>query len=123
MLCMLCMLSRSEFNTGKNMITGLCGERNFFLSPGRSYSCGTLIVETKHASATFTTPEWQGTARGNHVYRRIAGPEHRIDLSLRATAPVAIGQTHGAAKPLRRHSVAACSCPPAPRASRTRLAH
>ena len=35
------MLSRSDFNTGQNMITGRCGERNFFLGPSRSFSCGT----------------------------------------------------------------------------------
>ena len=122
------MLSRSDFNTGQNMITGRCGERNFFLGPSRSFSCGTLIVETKHSSATFTTPEWQATARGNFAYGRLAGPEHRIDLSLRATAPVTLGQTHGAASPSRlAPRVAAqpplAASPSVTRASHTRLAH
>ena len=106
------MLSRSDFNTGKNMITGRCGERNFFLGPSRSFSCGTLIVETKHSSATFTTPEWQATARGNFAYGRIAGPEHRIDLSLRATAPVMRSATARGACPTW---IATATAPPTQR--------
>ena len=101
------LMSHSEYNTGPNMITGLCGERTFFLGPGRSYSCGTLIVQTKYASATFTTSEWQSTVRGNHVYDRLSGPMHRLDVSLRANKRVAAGTTHGAAENLTR--------PPPPR--------
>jgi len=92
----------NDFNTGKNMITGFCGKRPFFLGPMKSFSCGNLVIQVKHSSATFTTPEWQSTVRGNFVYDNLAGPTHRLDVSLRAVGSgmVAPGQTHGAA-PLR----------------------
>ena len=46
----------NDFNTGKNMITGFCGKRPFFLGPMKSFSCGNLVIQTKHSSATVTTP-------------------------------------------------------------------
>ena len=88
----------NAYNTGKNMITGFCGKRPFFLGAGKTRSCGNLVVQAKHSSATFTTPEWQATVRGNYVYGHLAGPWHRLDVSLRAVgdAKLALGQTHGA---------------------------
>ena len=90
--------SRSDFNTGQNMITGRCGLRRFFLGPMRSFSCGNLVIQVKHSSATFTTPEWQSTVRGNYVYDHLAGPTHRLDVSSRTVGSMMIapGQTHGA---------------------------
>ena len=38
----------------------------------------------RFSSATFSNGEWGFTARGNWVYDRISGPEHRLDLSFRA---------------------------------------
>ena len=92
----------NDYNTGMNMITGFCGKRPFFLAAGKTRSCGNLVIQVKHSSATFTTPEWQSTVRGNFVYDNLAGPTHRLDVSLRAVGSgmVAPGQTHGAA-PLR----------------------
>ena len=80
------------------MLTGFCGERAFFLGPMRSFSCGIMIIQTKHSSATFTTPEWQSTVRGNYVYDHLAGPTHRLDVSLRTVGSMMLapGQTHGA---------------------------
>ena len=80
------------------MITGFCGKRPFFLGAGKTRSCGNLVVQAKHSSATFTTPDWQATVRGNYVYGHLAGPWHRLDVSLRAVgdAKLALGQTHGA---------------------------
>ena len=80
------------------MITGQCGLRRFFLGPMRSFSCGNLVIQVKHSSATFTTPEWQSTVRGNYVYDHLAGPTHRLDVSLRTVGSMMLapGQTHGA---------------------------
>jgi len=35
------------------MLTGFCGKRAFFLGPMRSFSCGNLVIQTKHSSATY----------------------------------------------------------------------
>ena len=80
------------------MLTGFCGKLAFFLGPMRSFSCGNMIIQTKHSSATFTTPEWQSTVRGNYVYDHLAGPTHRLDVSLRTVGSMMLapGQTHGA---------------------------
>ncbi|EOD39303.1 hypothetical protein EMIHUDRAFT_122056 [Emiliania huxleyi CCMP1516] len=87
----------NDYNTGMNMITGFCGKRPFFLAAGKTRSCGNLVIQVKHSSATFTTPEWQSTVRGNQVYDRLWGAKHRLDVSLRAIdgRMVAPGQTHG----------------------------
>ena len=42
----------NAYNTGLNMVTGFCGKRAFFLGPGRSRSCGNLVVQVKHSSAS-----------------------------------------------------------------------
>ena len=78
-----------------NMITGFCGKRPFFLAAGKTRSCGNLVIQVKHSSATFTTPEWQSTVRCNQVYDRLWGAKHRLDVSLRAIdgRMVAPGQT------------------------------
>ena len=91
-------LFHSDFNTGFNMLTGFCGKRAFFLGPMRSFSCGNLVIQTKHSSATMTTPEWQSTVRGNWVYDHLDGPTHRLDVSLRTVGSMMLapGQTHGA---------------------------
>jgi len=109
----------NAYNTGLNMVTGFCGKRAFFLGPGRSRSCGNLVVQVKHSSATFTTPEWQATVRGNHVFGHLAGPMHRLDVSLRAVggAKLAPRQTHGALSAALIRLLSHCpreSMPPAP---------
>ena len=71
------------------MLTGFCGKLAFFLGPMRSFSCGNMIIQT---------PEWQSTVRGNYVYDHLAGPTHRLDVSLRTVGSMMLapGQTHGA---------------------------
>ena len=111
----------NDYNTGMNMITGFCGKRPFFLAAGKTRSCGNLVIQVKHSSATFTTPEWQSTVRGNQVYDRLWGAKHRLDVSLRAIdgRMVAPGQTHGAKVPLlsrswicpRLRSLSPLACP------------
>ena len=38
----------------------------------------------KHSSATFAMPEWTVGVAANHVYDRLAGPAHRLDVSFHA---------------------------------------
>ena len=57
-----------------------------------------MRVRVKFASAVFEFgDEWSITVRGNHVYDRLSGPEHRLDISMHAKGTAAaVGRPHGA---------------------------
>ena len=111
------------------MINGTCAGRFFALGFGRSEVCGDLSIDVDFASAAFAVRNWTITVRGNHVYDRIAGPKHRIDLSFsaratdapRPTAPRPGLSVHPSPPPLRRPATRRrARCRTASSASRTR---
>ena len=59
------------------------------------------------ASASFSLGNWSVSVRGNHVYDRVAGPEHRLDVTIHAAGDVAarhlphglVGQSFSSATP------------------------
>ena len=57
-----------------------------------------MRVRVNFASAVFELgDEWSITVRGNHVYDRLSGPEHRLDISMHARGKAAaVGRPHGA---------------------------
>ena len=71
------------------MINGSCGGGHFFLGTGNSKKCEEILIEVRFSSAEFTVGDWASVVRGNWVYDRIAGPAHRLDVSLRARGGVA----------------------------------
>jgi len=79
------------------MITGTCGGGDFFLGTGAYKACEEMRVRVKFASAVFEFgDEWSITVRGNHVYDRLSGPEHRLDISMHAKGTAAaVGRPHG----------------------------
>jgi len=70
-------------NWGWAMINGTCGGHPFRLSKHGTKSCEDLSVSVKSSSATFEVGNWTFTVHANHVYDRISGPEHRLDLSVK----------------------------------------
>ena len=89
------------------MINGSCGGGHFFLGTGNSKKCEEMLIEVRFSSAEFTVGDWASVVRGNWVYDRIAGPAHRLDVSLRARGGVAarhlphglVGQSFASAAP------------------------
>ena len=61
-------------------------------------ACEEMRVRVNFASAVFELgDEWSITVRGNHVYDRLSGPEHRLDISMHARGKVAaVGRPHSA---------------------------
>ena len=83
-----------EHQSSARMVEGACGDAEFALGAHAKYACdGETIVRTAYASATFELPEWTVVVTGLPVYRRFAGPHHRLDVTY--TARVGAGGHHG----------------------------
>ena len=60
-----------------------------------------------HSSATFTLRNWSFSVHGNHVYDRISGPQHRLDIGFSAKGDAAarslphglVGQSYSSMMP------------------------
>ena len=75
---------------------------------GGRKTCGDLGIQMRYSSATFKFREaWTVVVRGNHVYDRVTGPTHRLDLTFKEAAGAAartlphgiIGQTFSSSAP------------------------
>lgn len=51
--------------------------------------CGDMAMKMDMASATFSLRNWTVTVRGNHVYGRISGPSHRLDVGIHGSGDAA----------------------------------
>ena len=81
-----------EHQTSARMVAGACGDAEFALGAHAKYACdGETIVRTAYASAAFELPEWTVVVTGLPVYRRVAGPHHRLGVAY--TARVGAGGT------------------------------
>ena len=100
----------NEFNTGWKFINGTCSSRSITLGlSSRPLTCGHLRIETKFSSASFKfRDDWSVVVRGNHVYDRVKGPTHRLDLTLKELSGSAaaralphglVGQSFASSKP------------------------
>jgi len=76
-------------------VNGTCGGHPFKLGKGGARVCDALAMEVDMASATFALRDWTVTVAGNHVYDRVAGTQHRLDLSFRCGAVGAATAPHG----------------------------
>ena len=75
---------------------------------GGRKTCGDLGIQMRYSSATFKFREaWTVVVRGNHVYDRVTGPTHRLDLTFKEAAGAAartlphgiIGQSFSSSAP------------------------
>ena len=97
----------NDDNWGWRIVTGTCGGHAFKLGKGGLKKCYELAVEVDMASATFTIRDWTVVVHGNHVFNRLSGPQHRLDLTFNARGDVAaralphglIGQSYSSAAP------------------------
>ncbi|EOD11383.1 hypothetical protein EMIHUDRAFT_104796 [Emiliania huxleyi CCMP1516] len=98
----------SDFNTGWKVINGSCSGAYFEFGLNGRKTCGDLAIRMRYASATFTFREaWTVVVRGNHVFDRVTGPTHRLDLTFKEAAGAAartlphgiIGQTFSSSAP------------------------
>ena len=64
--------------------TGTCAGHYFKLGTGGSKSCEELSIRVDFRSARFIARNWTIAVRGNHVWDRLSGPAHRLDLSFSA---------------------------------------
>ena len=119
----------NDDNWGWRIVNGTCAGHVFQLGKGGFRKCEELAIDVDMASAAFAVRNWTITVRGNHVYDRIAGPKHRIDLSFsaratdapRPTAPRPGLSVHPSPPPLRRPARRRrARCRTASSASRTR---
>jgi len=86
----------NEHNWGWRVINGSCGDRAFKLGRGGFRTCEGLDMEVFHSSASFALGDWTISVRGNHVYSRISGPEHRLDVDFSAKGEAAArSRPHG----------------------------
>ena len=76
-------------NWGWRIVSGTCGGHAFKLGRGGFRKCEELEMEVRMSSATFEVGNWTFTALGNHVYNRLYGPHHRLDLELNAKGDAA----------------------------------
>ena len=64
--------------------------------PTGSKKCLELEMAMGHSSATFAMSDWTVGIAANHVYDRIAGPAHRLDVSFTTSSSAAIrSMPHG----------------------------
>ena len=86
----------NELNTGWRVINGTCGGHYFKLGVAGRKSCDEFSIRYDFRTARFDLRNWTVTVRGGHVFDRLSGPAHRLDLSFgaRGDAP-ARGLPHG----------------------------
>ena len=99
----------NEFNTGWHVVNGTCGYHSTYtLGMGETKACEELSVRLKFSSAVFSVRGWVIRIRGNYVYGRLSGPEHRLDVTFAVRGGEAdpsltphgiIGQTFAARTP------------------------
>ena len=83
----------NEFNTGWKLVNGTCGgaggHSQYAFGLMGLKICEELTIRVAYSHVTFSIPGWTVKARGNHVFDRIRGPAHRLDLSFiaRGDAP------------------------------------
>ena len=84
-----------EDNWGWQVITGACAQTSFKIGRRGSKACLGLSIRMRYFSATFVKGGWTIDIRGNHVYDRVAGPTHRLDISFSAARGEARSLPHG----------------------------
>ena len=93
---------------GWKVINGTCSGKLFAIGMGGRKTCGDLGIQMRYSSATFMFREaWTVVVRGNHVYDRVTGPTHRLDLTFKEAAGAAartlphgiIGQSFSSSAP------------------------
>lgn len=98
----------NQNNWGWRAVSGSCARAlrvvPFNLGPHSEKNCDELAVKMELSSILLTTPEWLVKVIGQPVYDRVAGPEHRLDITisprLRPTAVHGIvGQSFGDVHP------------------------
>ena len=89
------LTSPGEDNWGWQAITGFCGRQPFKFGRRGSKNCFGLAIRMRYFSATFAKGGWTIHVRGNHVYDRVAGPMHRLDISFSAARGEARSLPHG----------------------------
>jgi len=89
------LTSPGEDNWGWQAITGFCGKQPFKFGRRGSKTCFGLAIRMRYFSATFAKGGWTIHVRGNHVYDRVAGPMHRLDISFSAARGEARSLPHG----------------------------
>jgi len=103
-----CVLPRCPTHAGWKVINGSCSGAYFEFGLNGRKTCGDLAIRMRYASATFTFREaWTVVVRGNHVFDRVTGPTHRLDLTFKEAAGAAartlphgiIGQTFSSSAP------------------------
>ena len=83
-------------NWGWQVVNGTCGGRVFRLGPKSRRQCGALSIVVDLASATVSLGNWTLGVHGNHVFNRLSGPAHRLDLTFSAKGDAAArGLPHG----------------------------
>jgi hypothetical protein len=90
----------NENNWGWKSVSGTCGGHGFKLGPHAARSCEELHAKVDVSAATIEVGAWKLVVHGNHVYDRLDGPYHRLDLEItrlpstdRAGAHGLIGQS------------------------------
>ena len=76
-------------NWGWKIVNGTCGGQRFILGRKSARQCEELSIRTQSSHAVFALRNWTVTVRGNHVYQRLSGPAHRLDVSFRAEGDAA----------------------------------
>ena len=80
----------NEFNTGHGFVNGsCCYHGGFAMLVAHSRRCEEAVTRVKYSSATISLRGWQIAIRGNHVYGRVSGPTHRLDVSFAASSGAA----------------------------------
>jgi len=73
------------FNTGWRVVNGTCGGHFFKLGAAGNKTCEELVTRVGYSSATMEDKKgWTIRVTGNHVYNRLSGPRHRLDISISA---------------------------------------
>ena len=94
-------------NWGWRVINGTCAGRAFRFGARGSKRCFDFALAMGHSSATFTLRNWSFSVHGNHVYDRISGPQHRLDIGFSAKGDAAarslphglVGQSYSSMMP------------------------
>jgi hypothetical protein len=85
----------NENNWGWKSVNGTCGGHGFKLGPHAERSCEELHATVDVSSATFKVGAWKIIVHGNHVYGRVDGPSHRLDVEITRLSQAERSGAHG----------------------------
>ena len=69
-------------NWSWKMVNGTCGGHHFYLGPHASKHCEEFVAITDMSTSMIKVHDWIIYTSTNHVYNRISGPFHRIDIAI-----------------------------------------